>query len=57
MAGYYFLTITSTATLFLLGFGGFLLYDSMSNNLASQFGEVMGGAPYDVHPSHGRPCL
>jgi hypothetical protein len=44
MAGYYFLTLTITATLLLLGSGGTLLYDSVSHNLPSQFPELIGGA-------------
>jgi protein-S-isoprenylcysteine O-methyltransferase Ste14 len=44
MAGYYFLTLTITATLLLLGSGGALLYDSVSHNLPSELPEVIGGA-------------
>lgn len=44
MAGYYYFTLTITATLLLLGSGGALLYDSVSYNLPSQLPEVIGGA-------------
>ncbi len=43
MAGY-FLNLTVPATLVLLGFGGFLLHDSVSLSGPSQLPEVMGGA-------------
>jgi ABC-type nickel/cobalt efflux system permease component RcnA len=43
MAGY-FLNVTIVATLILLGFGGFLVYDSVSHTGLSQFPEVIGGA-------------
>jgi hypothetical protein len=43
MAGY-FLNLTIPVTLIVLGFGGFLLYDSVSFPGPSQLVEVMGGA-------------
>jgi len=43
MAGY-FLNISISAVLFLLGSGGFLLYDSVAHSGPSQLPEVLGGA-------------
>jgi len=43
MAGY-FLNISISAVLFLLGSGGFLLYDSVAQSGPSQLPEVLGGA-------------
>ncbi len=43
MAGY-FLNLTITTILIPLGFGGFFLYDSVSNSEPSQLPEVLAGA-------------
>jgi hypothetical protein len=40
----YFLNLTIPVTLMLIGFGGYLLDDSISHSGASQLAEVMGGA-------------
>jgi len=43
MAGY-FVNISISAVLVLLGSGGFLLYDSVAHSGPSQLPEVLGGA-------------
>ena len=40
----YFLNLTILITLMLIGFGGYLLDDSISHSGPSQLPEVMGGA-------------
>jgi hypothetical protein len=40
----YFLNLTIPVTLMLIGFGGYLLDDSISPSGPSQLAEVMGGA-------------
>ena len=40
----YFLNLTVPVTLMLIGFGGYLLDDSISHSGTSQLPEVMGGA-------------